>query len=86
MPDIHAGGCLCGAIRYQVQDAPSLALVCHCKFCQRRSGSAFAVIAYFEDHAVQLTKGSLLTYEHRSDESRRWLRASFCTSSTLGRS
>ena len=45
MTDIHLGGCACGAIRYQVLGAPVVATVCHCKFCQKRLASAFAVMA-----------------------------------------
>jgi hypothetical protein len=33
------GGCLCGAIRYQVQGAPLHAGYCHCRMCQRVAGA-----------------------------------------------
>jgi hypothetical protein len=36
------GGCLCGAIRYESGGEPSFALLCHCRDCQRQSGSAYA--------------------------------------------
>ncbi len=35
MPDVHEGGCLCGAIRYRVMGNPQRASVCHCTDCQR---------------------------------------------------
>ena len=41
--NLHQGGCLCGAIRYQLQSAPETVVVCHCTHCQRASGSAFSV-------------------------------------------
>lgn len=34
-----AGGCLCGAVRYQAELAPQFAVLCHCRDCQRLSGS-----------------------------------------------
>ena len=34
-----AGGCLCGAIRYQVQGTPSSISICHCQSCRRASGA-----------------------------------------------
>jgi hypothetical protein len=78
MNETHTGGCLCGAVRYQVHGDPAIGLVCHCSFCRRRLASAFAVVAYFDEKAVEFTRGELADYEHRSDESGRWLRLNFC--------
>jgi hypothetical protein len=41
-------------------------------------GSAFAVVAYFDDRNVEFTQGTLAEYQHRSDESGRWLKMGFC--------
>ena len=38
------GGCLCGAVRYTADADPTSATVCHCKDCQKFTGSAFAVL------------------------------------------
>jgi hypothetical protein len=76
--ETHEGGCVCGAVRYRVRGAPAIASVCHCAFCRRRSGGAFAVIAYFDAKDVEFLQGELAEYEHRSDESGRWLRMNFC--------
>ena len=78
MADTHEGGCLCRAVRYQVVGTPNLVGVCHCTACQRRTGSAFAVAAYFAEAAVQITSGILQPYEYRSDESQRWIKTEFC--------
>ena len=75
---MHEGGCLCGAVRFRVTNAPFRTGVCHCRFCQRRTGSAFGVGVYFKKDDFALTRGSLKTYEYRSDESGRWLRMEFC--------
>jgi hypothetical protein len=77
MTPAREGGCLCGAVRYQAQGSPSRTVVCHCKFCQRCTGSAFAVWPTFAQRDVQ-TKGALSAYEHHSDESGRWIRLNFC--------
>ena len=34
------GGCLCGAVRYEITAAPIGASYCHCTRCQRRTGTA----------------------------------------------
>ena len=71
MSDIHTGGCVCGAVRYRVTGRPAFGVVCHCKFCQRRLASAFAMVAQFDEKNVEITQGELREYEHRSDESGR---------------
>jgi hypothetical protein len=78
MSEIHSGGCVCRAVRYRVHGNPTVGTVCHCTFCQRRLASAFAVLASFPQEAVELLQGQLSEYEHRSDESGRWLRMNFC--------
>lgn len=78
MNDIHTGGCVCGAVRYCTHGKPALGTVCHCTFCQRRLASAFAVLVTFPEDAVEFTQGELAEFEHRSDESGRWLKMSFC--------
>ena len=72
------GGCICGAVRFRVTNAPFRTSVCHCRFCQRRTGSAFGIGVYFRKADFQLLQGELSSYEHRSDETRRWLRMEFC--------
>lgn len=78
MSEFHFGGCACGAARYRVRGAPVLGAVCHCRFCQRRLASAFAVLAVFDEDKVELLQGELAEREYRSDESGRWLKMSFC--------
>lgn len=36
------GGCLCGAVRYELKAEPAMTAVCHCTHCQRQSGSVFS--------------------------------------------
>jgi hypothetical protein len=39
----YTGGCQCRSVRYAVTMEPMRLLACHCKECQRQSGSAFAM-------------------------------------------
>jgi hypothetical protein len=52
--------------------------VCHCTWCQRRTGSAFSVEAVFDDKRVEFRGGPLTKYRHISDRSGRWLDLEFC--------
>jgi hypothetical protein len=38
------GGCLCGQVRYRVDASDARTVVCHCRHCQKQSGSAFATL------------------------------------------
>jgi len=42
---VHAGGCLCGAVRYQVAGAPLRVGLCHCETCRRNTGASFGTFA-----------------------------------------
>lgn len=74
----HQGGCVCGSARYVTTGAPLRVTVCHCTWCQRRTGTAFAVIAAFDENKVEVNGGPLTKYRHISDESGRWLDLEFC--------
>jgi hypothetical protein len=77
MDSFREGGCLCGAVRYRARGNPSRTVVCHCRFCQRCTGSAFALWPTFSERDVDLV-GATSSYEHRSGESGRWIRLNFC--------
>jgi Glutathione-dependent formaldehyde-activating enzyme len=44
-----AGGCACQGVRYRLRSAPMFVHCCHCKDCQRQTGSAFVLNALIED-------------------------------------
>ena len=78
MTDLREGGCACGAIRYRVRGKPERVAACYCTFCQRRTGGALSIHAWFPKDAVALTGSGLSTYETRSDENNNWVRLHFC--------
>jgi hypothetical protein len=53
------GGCACGAVRYQLTSAPMFVHCCHCRDCQRQTGSAFVLNALIEADRVQLKSGNV---------------------------
>jgi hypothetical protein len=72
----YSGGCACGAIRYEAEAAPLLMLNCHCRDCQRASGSAFQAIAAFPKQAVTLT--GTPRYYRRLGDSGKAIERGFC--------
>lgn len=53
------GGCLCGEIRYRITQAPQDTVVCHCRMCQKFSGSAFTIGSVYSTDAVVFSKGEV---------------------------
>ena len=70
------GSCLCGAVRYRIEGAPSRMLYCHCEHCRRASGSSFATNVLVDRDRFRLTSGEevLGAYESRPGKIRH-----FCT-------
>ena len=52
-----AGGCLCGAIRYEVTGPEIDAGFCHCRMCQRFSGGPVLAFACYPKEALRFTQG-----------------------------
>jgi hypothetical protein len=52
-----AGGCLCGAVKYEVADTFRYAMNCHCSNCRRTTGSAFKSFAGVERDRLRITEG-----------------------------
>jgi hypothetical protein len=78
MSEQHEGGCVCGAVRYAVRGLPERVSMCHCTWCQRRTGSAFGTEAVFKPENVTFTGSPMRVYRHHSDQSGRWLDQHFC--------
>lgn len=52
------GGCTCRHIRYRMTSKPMFVHCCHCTWCQRETGSAFALNAMIEADRVELLSGA----------------------------
>lgn len=57
MTDQREGGCFCGAVRYRLQSAPLFVHCCHCRDCQRQTGSAFVLNALIETTRLSVLEG-----------------------------
>ena len=74
----HQGGCLCGQVRYQVEGDPVLNGVCHCRYCQCRTGSAFGVNIYFHKDKVSVRSGKMKSFRFQT-ESDHYFLTEFCS-------
>jgi hypothetical protein len=68
-----AGGCRCGAIRYELAAAPDRVSLCHCRDCQLSSGAPMVSWAVLPAGNLKITKGAPVTYNSSGDSFR-----SFC--------
>jgi hypothetical protein len=59
MDDSLSGGCTCRHVRYRMTSTPLFVHCCHCRWCQRESGAAFALNAMIEADRVQLLEGEV---------------------------
>lgn len=62
----YTGGCQCGAIRYEISADPVFAGHCHCRDCQRATGTGHSSLMGFPEQAVKLS-GTPRYYEVRTD-------------------
>lgn len=62
----RTAGCHCGDLRIECAGEPRKISMCHCRDCQRRTGSAFSVAVFYERERVQVASGASETYERPS--------------------
>ncbi len=55
------GGCTCKTVRYRLESEPLFVHCCHCRWCQRETGSAFVLNAMIEADRVSLLQGRVET-------------------------
>jgi hypothetical protein len=70
------GGCLCGAVRYEVTSDPVASRMCWCKLCQKLGAGSGTVNAVFNNDDVSIT-GELTTYSCTADSGADMIRG-FC--------
>jgi len=58
----HYGGCMCGRVRYHTIGQPVKTGLCHCRYCQLRTGTAFGISVYFNKENLKIESGDLKKY------------------------
>ena len=58
-----AGGCHCGAVRYEVEGDAMTHALCHCTDCRRHAGAPMVAWTMYPDEALRVTKGAVRVYK-----------------------
>lgn len=72
------GSCLCGAVRYELTDAPFWAHSCHCSRCRKITGSPFAANAFVPLESLRYVAGDEHIGAYRVPNTERFTHT-FCT-------
>ena len=67
MATLFTGGCVCGAIRYEVNAEPIVMFNCHCRDCQKITGGPYTPVVYVPANAFKITKGTPKYYKTTSE-------------------
>lgn len=59
MSETFEGGCTCRHVRYRLMSRPMFVNCCHCRWCQRETGSAFVINAVIETDRVEMLSGEV---------------------------
>jgi hypothetical protein len=71
-----SGGCLCGAVRYQITANPIASANCHCRTCQKAVGAPYTAILFVKSSTLSIT-GNYKEYATPADSGNTVYRA-FC--------
>lgn len=76
------GGCLCGAVRYEIDGAAEFSVLCYCRDCQRASGTGHVPVMGARRAQVQIS-GATARYAVRADSGQLAIRHFCRTCGTL---
>ena len=71
----HTGGCLCGAVRYRIDEPVKFSSLCHCRSCQRATGAPVAAFVGLDAARFAETGGRRAIHESSPG-----VRRGFCAS------
>lgn len=78
MADVHAGGCLCGGVRYEVTGPLAPVQLCHCGQCRKAQGGPFGANTPVAAAAFRLVQGQELLREFRASPGKRRVFCATC--------
>ena len=72
------GGCLCGAVRFESSAEPKMIVACHCRTCQKNTGSAFSLNVAMPADEVTIRGDTLRTFQESNETGGPPFYRSFC--------
>ena len=57
---MHQGSCLCGSVKYSIDDELQFVVNCHCQFCSKAHGAAFTTLLIMPFNKLELVEGQTL--------------------------
>lgn len=63
----YKGGCVCGAVRFLLDEHPLWVVACHCDPCKKRTGSAFGISVVVDSRSVKEFTGATKTFTRTGD-------------------
>ena len=79
MSGLLDGRCLCGRLTYRCDGEPLVTVVCHCKDCQRQTGSAFSIFVVVPSATLHVGGDTLATYVTVGADSGEERQRQFCS-------
>lgn len=64
------GGCICGAVKYEIKGKINRVSHCHCRMCQKSSGAPFMTWIDMPRDSFKITEGELVFYRSSADAKR----------------
>ena len=57
---MHHGSCLCGSVKYSIDDDLQFIVNCHCRFCSKAHGAAFTTLLIMPFNKLEVVAGQTL--------------------------
>jgi hypothetical protein len=57
---MHHGSCLCGSVKYSIDDDLKFVVNCHCRFCSKAHGAAFTTLLFMPFNKFEMVEGQAL--------------------------
>lgn len=62
---MHKGSCLCGQVRYEIDESLGPIVFCHCSICRKSTGSAYQPVTRIPSAGFRITQGQDVLREYR---------------------
>ncbi|MCF8068211.1 MAG: GFA family protein [Desulfobacterales bacterium] len=67
MKQTLTGGCLCGAVRYELKYEPKEVIYCHCNDCKKATGGPYSIAVEADAGNLQIKSGQPKQYAKKAD-------------------